>query len=191
MAQPPESGTGGDDWKAIEHGANIAITVAWQWSIATASQAERLSAGTGLARIPDAYLLVLAVRNVRRAAQMAVRQARTSEARSRIDSAIQAFDAELPGVSEIRDVLEHFDEYSQGVGDRQQPKLMRRLRLPDEALAEQYLIRLEGSSTNSASLTIRIGSHRIDLARASDAATSLVGEIWRALKVDGDGCCEV
>lgn len=176
-----------ETWRAVEHGENIALTVAWQWSIAVRSQAERIKAGGGVTKLPDAYLLVVAVRNVRRAAEMASRHVRTDEARSRIAAAIGLFDNELPGVKEVRDVLEHFDEYSQGRGRLQQPKVKPAKRQPDESLASQYVINFESAMSDPTALTIRVGSHGFELAKSPRAAAALVHALRAAIAGEQGG----
>ena len=173
--------------RAVEHGENIALTVAFQWSIAVRAQAERIRTGSGVGRFSDAYLLVLAVRNVRRAAEMASQHARTGDARDRIAEAIDNLDNELPGARAVRDVLEHFDEYSQGRGHLQQPGVKRGKRQPDEDLASQYVINVEGAESDPTALTIRVGDHSVDLAKSPRAAADLVHAVRAALAAEQGG----
>lgn len=63
----------------------------------------------------DFYLFVVAIRNVRRAAEL-VLQVAPAASRAAIERALEDFDKELPGAVEARDVLEHFDDYALGVG---------------------------------------------------------------------------
>jgi hypothetical protein len=105
-----------DEWRMIDHSPNVALAIAWQWSIAVGAQAARVRDGAAVGRIPDAYLLVLAVRHVRCAADMAMRYFTTAAGRDQLRNAVDNFDAELPGVKEIRDILERCDDYARGVG---------------------------------------------------------------------------
>jgi hypothetical protein len=147
-----------DEWRMIDHSPNVALTIAWQWSIAVRAQAARVRDGAGVGKIPDAYLLVLAVRNVRRAAKMAMIHFTTHAARDQLCRALADFDAELPGVEAIRNVLEHFDNYAHGTGDMQQDDPMQ--------------------------LCIRIRDHRIDLTKAPGASSRLVHQIRAAAITD-------
>ncbi len=70
----------------------------------------------GSGRVSDAYLLVIALRNVLRAARLAREELITDAGRAALDQAITAFEETLPGVQSARDVLEHFDEYARGRG---------------------------------------------------------------------------
>jgi hypothetical protein len=91
---------------------------------------------------PDAFLLVMCARDVRRAAEMARKHVATDAARGQLGEALDDFDRALPGVENARDVLEHFDEYTRGAGDLQQPG-ERRPRTPGEELALCYQIGFE------------------------------------------------
>jgi hypothetical protein len=75
-----------------------------------------------------------------------------------IQAAIKDFDDELPGAKAVRDAIEHFDEYSQGRGDLQQPDIRsRRKRQSDEDLARRYVIDFEAKESNPEALIIRGG----------------------------------
>jgi hypothetical protein len=77
-----------------------------------------------LERIPDTYLLAMALRNVLRAAEMAKRNVRSPLARAEIQKAIGTFLSYVilnpkhdhRALIRARDVLEHFDEYLCGTG---------------------------------------------------------------------------
>ncbi len=67
-------------------------------------------------RVSDAYLLVIALRNVLRAARLARKEFVTDAGRVALDQVITAFEETLPGVKSARDVPEHFDGYARGRG---------------------------------------------------------------------------
>ncbi len=77
--------------------------------------ARLLGNGYGL---PDALLLLVALRNVRRAAELVIETESLTklDARQILADALARFDATLPGVKAARDVVEHLDEYAIGVG---------------------------------------------------------------------------
>lgn len=83
------------------------------WWAGTELQHLRLSHATSPANaMADVSMLVLALRNLLRAAHLAG-EAYPDE---RIGEAIQRFEQRLPGITEMRDVLEHFDEDAAGTG---------------------------------------------------------------------------
>jgi len=63
----------------------------------------------------DMYLFAMAVRQVLRFAELALRVA-PEDSRGLIGQAISAFEATAPDLKNIRDVLDHFDEYIMGTG---------------------------------------------------------------------------
>jgi hypothetical protein len=61
-----------DDWRITEHSPNVALQLANQWAIAVNAQARRIqNPENSQERIPDAYIQVLALRNLLRAAELA------------------------------------------------------------------------------------------------------------------------
>lgn len=169
----------------IEHSANVAMSHAWSWAVAVRAQAARIVDGCGtFQEVPDAMMMIGAVRNVRRAAAMALQHLSTDVARVQLQEALDDFDAALPGISAARNVIEHFDEYSVGVGHLQQPEVSSRLRSPDEQLAQQYRIYIDHADKDPQHPLIRIGPFVIDLAEAGPAASRLVHEIWAANMTD-------
>ena len=66
----------------------------------------------------DAYLFVLALRSVRRAAEL-VADLTTGLQRDAIEQALSEFDAAFPTAKDIRDVLDRFDDYALGHGKLQ------------------------------------------------------------------------
>jgi hypothetical protein len=87
----------------------------WTRSV-TLMQARITSVNEGIGtRKGDMYLFAMAVRQVLRFADLAKRVA-PRECRSRIGEAIRAFNETAPDSKDIRDVLDHFDEYMEGRG---------------------------------------------------------------------------
>lgn len=104
-------------------GVPTAVGHVVQWAYAMDVQAERIeSAGTGpLAmrrREIDVRFFVQALRNLLRAIELIQRRA-SDAAREQIAAALEAFNQEVPGAKDVRDRLEHFDEYESGVGKDQ------------------------------------------------------------------------
>jgi hypothetical protein len=90
-----------------------------KWAEAIDLQSQRILAPrvTTMDAIVDANLMLLALRNLVRAAEAASRHTKDQ----RITDAV----ASLPGIVDMRDVVEHFDAYLDGKG-----KLQKKLRSP-------------------------------------------------------------
>lgn len=88
------------------------------WSQAVQIQASRIlmdgpwPASGEQTRQADCYLFLVALRDVRRAAALVGRQSGLQA----VSDAVEAFDSEMPHVTNLRDVLEHFDDYAIGEG---------------------------------------------------------------------------
>jgi hypothetical protein len=158
---------------------NLALSHAWLWAKASEVPAARLLGdGSGL---PDALLLLVALRNVRRAADMAKKSLQRPAAQQILADALARFDERLPGVNAARDVIEHLDEYAVGEGLEQ-----RRLRdatptLTHPELAARYALRLEG--TYSAPI-VRVGPYSIEAINVPGAAGLLFKGIRGAAEAE-------
>ncbi|MEV0677173.1 HAD-IA family hydrolase [Actinosynnema sp. NPDC050436] len=102
---------------------NDAVQHTLQWAATVEQQARRIQDNTTPSQISiqqnDANLLILALRNVIRAAKFAQSRTRDPGLRERISTALANFNVALPNAVAIRDVLEHFDDYSMGAGRQQ------------------------------------------------------------------------
>lgn len=100
---------------------NEALVYIDAWRHAVQLQALRiLSSGTGMPDGPvskqvDSYLFVVALRDFLRAVDLAKRLVSEESGRD-LESAIGTFDAAVPSIRALRNVLEHFDSYAQGTG---------------------------------------------------------------------------
>ena len=152
---------------------NIALNQAWLWMKAVEGPTARLLGdGSGL---PDALLLLVALRNVKRAAVMSQKSLQQPGAVQILTDALAAFDEALPGLKDARDVIEHFDEYTVGASPRQQ-----RNGPPgatEAELASFYETKLDGPYNRP---TVRVGSLAIEVAKVPAAAALLFRGIWEA-----------
>jgi hypothetical protein len=121
--------------------------------------------------------LLVSLRNVHRAAEMARAHLIDHAAKEMITDALAAFDSQLPGLVHARDVVEHFDEYRVGRG-RLQQKGAAAGRAFDE-LAEHYAPRLEYGGRDYPRMTV--GDFVLDLSRAEPAVLRLVEDLWSAI----------
>lgn len=71
-----------------------------------------------LARQIDLKFFIVALRQFVRSVQLVQRRAEP-EASQKIGTALSQFDGALPGAKDLRDWLEHFDEYESGTGNDQ------------------------------------------------------------------------
>lgn len=173
-------------WLHTEHGANIGHTETWTWEAAVQLQLERVRNGDGWNPVLDAYQFVMALRMVLRGVQMTRRHLVTEPARALLDEALADFTAAVPGGKDARDVIEHFDEYTQGTGRLQHPPgTKEKDRRPDDRLAEAFRIefgwRREGGERRP---VLTVGPYPIDLVTAADAAKRLRCDAYEALRMD-------
>lgn len=158
---------------------NLALGHAWLWAKASEIPAARLLGDDfGL---PDALLLLVALRNVRRAAIMAKKSLHTPEAQQLHGDALTKFDAALPGVKGARDIIEHLDEYAMGKGWEQEKLRKATPTLTAAELAARYAPHLEG--TYSAPI-VRVGPYSIEAAKVPGAAGSLFQGILAAAEAE-------
>ncbi|BCY06159.1 hypothetical protein [Actinoplanes sp. L3-i22] len=156
---------------------DLALSHAWLWAKACELPAARLLGdGTGL---PDALLLLVALRNVRRAAQLAARSLTKPEAQRCITDALAKFDAALPGVKEARDVIEHLDQYAVGTGNEQKALLAATPSLTRAELAARYSLRLEGTYSEP---IVRVGPYAIEAVKVPGTA----GRLFEAIRAAAD-----
>jgi predicted DNA-binding transcriptional regulator AlpA len=116
----------------------------------------------------DAYLFVYALRDLRLAALAA-----RPWGRGRIDAAVRAFDAAVPDVKHMRDVLAHFDDYELGTGTLQK-----------QGRAGEP-IRMLNRGTGHA--TIWVLPFKVEVHTGRDAAEGLAGEAFEVLHTDEPG----
>ncbi|MEV6345023.1 hypothetical protein [Actinoplanes sp. NPDC051851] len=153
----------------------LALSHAWLWAKACEVPAARLLGdGSGL---PDALLLLVALRNVRRAAELAATSLTNPEAQRRLTDALAEFDAALPGLKPARDVIEHLDQYAIGTGHEQKALQAARPSLTRAELAAQYAVRLEGTYDEP---IVQVGPYAIEAVKVPGTAGRLFEAIGAA-----------
>jgi hypothetical protein len=111
-----------------------------------------MAAEFGVDRHIDAYLCVIALSQVMRAA-LEMKRA-TGDALLR--DACDRFQSDLPDAKDLRDVLTHFDRYERGTGDLQVSKIMGPLNIFTESGEGRFWLRINhlkielGSASQSA-----------------------------------------
>lgn len=167
-----------DAWLITEHSPNVALQLANEWAIAVRAQARRVQhPHNSQERVPDTYLLVMALRNVLRAAEMAKTSIPTPATKREIQQAIGTFSRAIvvtnsttqPGheaLVQVRNVLEHFDQYYSGTGRQQKLDIGK----SPEDRAQDYRVDFEGPADQP---RLRIGPLRPAPARfAIDLVTT-------------------
>jgi hypothetical protein len=182
-----------NEWRVTEHTASVAAAFADRWATAAAAQARRIEHPENLfERVPDTFLQIDAIHNVLRAAEMARDSLEPGGAKDRVTQAIDAFLVAIvvghgPDLSDrqalklARNVLEHFDAYYCGTGDRQRADAARSSESREE-LAQRYRVDLGGPSAARPHLLIGMKPDEplveIDLAEpAAHAARQLAAEL--------------
>lgn len=157
------------------------------WAVPALTSAERLlveenfspwgdrsSRPSRLTRQADAVLMLLALRNVLRAARWAAEEVRPFIG-DEADRILERFDRQLPGLVNARDALEHFDEYALGRGRLQKGN--------DTAYEFQY-------SMDGARPVVTVGPIRIDVEHARDVCRWLVVSLLARVPQDDLGAAE-
>lgn len=141
------------------------------WALAADIQRDRVldrSAGAFTNQL-DATLLALAIRNVVRAAEWA-----RGVVPARAEAALSAFDVRVPNATDVRDLLEHFDEYERGKGKLQKSGAVRNYNIFYSRNEDEYLLHL----ADGIELDVQSSVHAVhELADAIQEA--LIGESRR------------
>jgi hypothetical protein len=162
-------------------GHNLAINHAWTWAKAAMVQATRLQNGAG---IWDALLLLVALRQVLRAAEMAQNSPlQERRARQILNSAVDRFKKDLPDLVDARDIIEHFDEYAVGKGCLQLKEKAAEPSLTEAELARRYEPRIEGAWSEP---IVWVGTRSIEVSRVVDAVDRLFRRMFAAAKTEDD-----
>jgi hypothetical protein len=148
------------------HLASVGLSHCYIWYRAVASQADRL-ATTGW--VIEGYLCVVALRNLRRAAELVASALDDTDAAAAARTAIGEFDRMLPGMKNARDVLEHFDAYATGTG-----------RLQRRAADEPYDvdISIRPAAGGGTQFVLHVGPFEVPVADAAAAACRLHADIY-------------
>lgn len=173
------------DRTKIDNLVSFALREAYLWGRAVSRLADRIDKSTNhVDDQVDAMLLAVAYRNVYRAAEMA-RKHVSADARSSLDRAIASADKSVGNASSVRDMLEHFDDYERGTGNRQQPTVHARERQPNEALARQHSIFFE---RGTGGYILNVGGAQLEVRMVQEATRGLIEAIDRSGTPDHKPC---
>jgi hypothetical protein len=140
---------------------------AYIWAEAADAIANRILANQEVTSVAtgDAALLIIAVRNVLRAAELA-QKVSTGAEEARIAAAIAKFRQELPDAEDMRDILDHFDRYEIGQG------YLQRDARKSGGSTEFYRVSLDRDT-----FTVKVGSLSLDVQKVKEAAIELATTI--------------
>ena len=162
--EPTESGS-----RLAAYGMGACYT----WYRVLAAQADRL-AESGF--VPDGYVFVIALRNLRRAATLVASTLTSTEDQQAAAAALAGFDQALPGSKEARDILEHFDDYARGTGwlqNHQQPPA----RFP-------VTVDVRPAAGGGRQMVLCVGDFAVSIADAATAACLLMADMHAAAHPD-------
>ena len=115
---------------------------------------------------------------------MVLTQEHDDSRRQVISDAIGASETQMPGAKDIRDVLEHFDDYELGDGRLSRGKVAPRDWAPTAESAAEYVI---GAGLDENGLfVVRCGPHEIVVQKAAGAASELCRTIQRLTYVPAE-----
>jgi hypothetical protein len=142
------------------------------WADAVERQAERVRTATGdqFDVFPDFILYAFALRCLYRSAD-----AISKEADGALEQELATFERAVPRFKDVRDVLEHFDDYDRGVGKLQRPG--------DPIQIDAHPV-VDGSTLYLRGVRLELYSS-LDAARALSHAACTV--VWRVGGIDDDG----
>jgi hypothetical protein len=170
----------------------VGEALAWLmvWSNAADTQGKRLltEGASGPAarmnRQGDAILFAFAVRQVLRAAELVRDLCPPGVARDAIDDALRGFHAGLPDVKDVRDVMDHFDDYATGKG-KLQAKMLQPATFTYWTERGPYTPITDGGVVN-VRLTMAVGSRTmtVDVFATVSAVNRLHTAIDNALAAD-------
>jgi hypothetical protein len=177
MVQPPSAP--GERWTRFDNPAAVALDYLNRWRIAVLLQVERSTATPqGVRRFVEGDLLIISLTNLRRAARFAMNAVQEgSAAYHRIGGALGDFDSAVPGLQNMRNMVEHFDEYERGTGDAQQ-RGGRNRRTPGPLLAEQFSVDYVSAGDG----VLRLGDNQLSIDGVSTAARQLFDRVYSALR---------
>jgi hypothetical protein len=160
---------------------NLAINAAFTWVRAAMEQATRLLQG---ASYWEAYVLLLSLRQVLRAAEMAQGSSfQSRRARQILNTAVRRFKADLPDLVDARDIIEHFDKYAVGKGDLQLADRDADPSLTDAQLVKRYEARLEGPWGEP---ILRVGSRALEITKVIEACDTLFKRMFAAAEAEDE-----
>lgn len=159
------------DFDPLDHTVDFARGQLHLWCRAVRLQAERVLQGERrLDSQVDALLLLVALRQASRAADLIAEESDDEATSAAVRSALHAFDERVPDVKDLRDVVEHFDDYMRGLGNLSHPRTSMNRRIPSSSAASQFPIFYSWSGER---YILHVGLMSVDVGDAAEAARDL------------------
>jgi len=173
-----------DEWRLTEHSVDVAMTRGRMWLVEAAHSLERARHGEQMYElILGTMAFVQAVHRLRQCVAMAAKYATWDGVADHFVIALKRFDTAVPGVKQVRDALEHSNEYLMGVGDAQQQG-DRSKRLPDERQSRDWAFVPEYEDGDMERPVVTVGPHAIALVSALKAAETPWDDLYRGAQVE-------
>lgn len=153
----------------------------WTWYQVLAAQADRL-ADSGF--VPEGYVFVIALRNLRRAAALVASTFTRDEDQQAAAAALAEFDRALPGSKQTRDIIEHFDDYARGAGALQRQQQRQRDGVEPEPVRFPVAAEVRPASGGGRQLVLCVGEFAVPVADATTAACLLMADMHAASHPD-------
>jgi hypothetical protein len=172
------------DWSPAENLYAVAVSEARAWMDTIDLTARRMRSGDPFEQQLDARLFLLALRQLLYAADLEARVIKVlaPSARTKLRAARASFKSAVPGLTDARNVLVHFDEYARGAGDLQR-KLTREGADVTEVARDYWPFGYDPGTG-----MIQLGPFQIQVENARLAARQLCHAIWMAAReVDAQG----
>jgi hypothetical protein len=152
-----------------------------KWHYAMSVQNHRIVEGTealyGIQREVDLHFFLIALTNFVAFVKVAAKMV-SPEARTTIWAGIAAFDLDVPDASNLRDVLEHYDEYIRGKGKLQAGRLAKGQRA-------QIVVSRTGPKNHAIMVQVPgFADLSVDIEAAVGASNILESVIGHALEAD-------
>ncbi len=164
------------DRRVAADSVDVATTRGRMWLVEAAHSLERARHGERMYElILGSMAFVQAVHRLRQCVVMAAKYAACDGVADHFVIALKHFDTAVPGVKQVRDALEHSNEYLMGVGDAQQQG-HRSKRLPDERQSRDWAFVPEYEDGDMERPVVTVGPHVIALVAALKAAETLWAE---------------
>lgn len=175
MTQDASSAT----WSPADSPYAIAVSEAWWWTRTASLCAQRIRDGRGPQQQIDTRLFIMALRELLYAADMEQRAIRHLDAsvRKALGQARAKFDQAVPGLTDARNILVHFDEYAVGGGAQQRKPCNEHGVDPVDAAREFWPFGYDPATGR-----VRVGPYELDIEAATDQARQLHQNIYMAAR---------
>jgi hypothetical protein len=152
-----------------------------KWHYAMSVQNHRIVEGTdvlyGIQREVDLHFFLIALANFVAFVKVTAKLV-SPEARATIWAGVEAFDSEVPDAGNLRDILEHYDEYLRGKGKLQTGRLAKGQRA-------QIVVSRTGPQRHAIMVQVPgFADLSVDIESAVSASNTLESVIGHALEAD-------